>query len=107
MRSISGATCYSLIDQWQKAIDDYQAALAIKPNDPATLQRLAFAKRQLATPPPQTPPPPTPTPTPLPKYEGPFTPLTVGIGIGVLVLVFGLIIFFVARRNRGTDEEPM
>jgi hypothetical protein len=84
------------------------AALAIKPDDPATIQRLNYAQKQLVPPPTPPPPTPPPTPTPLPPYVGPFTPLNIGIGIGIVILVaIALIIFFVARGKRSEDEEPM
>ena len=95
--------CYSLIDQWQKAIDDYQAALTIKPNEPDTVARLRFAQRQIAvaasTPKPT--PKATPEPTPVPPLISPTG--WVGIGAGAIVLILIIVVFVVRARRRAPD----
>jgi tetratricopeptide (TPR) repeat protein len=94
--------CYSLTDQWQKAIDDYQAALAIKPNEPDTVARLRFAQRQIAPPPvAASTPKPTPEPTPVPPLISPTG--WIGIGAGAVVLLLIIVVFVVRARRRSPD----
>jgi tetratricopeptide (TPR) repeat protein len=92
-----GAT-YTSLQQYEKAIADYQAALKLKPDDYDTVQRLQYVQGMLAAK--NAPPPPsaTPTPTPSPSL---ITPLNVGITIAVLI-----IIAIIARLlTRGKAEE--
>src|SRR5204863_3997203 len=92
-----GAT-YTSLQQFEKAIADYQAALKIKPDDYDTVQRLQYVQAMLAAK--NAPPPPsaTPTPTPTPSL---ITPVNVGIGIAVLIVLA----IAVRLLTRGKAEE--
>ena len=91
---------YSLMKQWQNAITDYKAALAIQPGVADTLARLRYAQQQIA------PPPAAPTPTPPPP-----APLinTVGwiiIGAVIFVIIIVALLFWARARARSrTDIE--
>jgi tetratricopeptide (TPR) repeat protein len=89
---------YSLMQQYENAINDYKEAIRLNPNDTDTPQRLQYAEAMLAAK--NAPPPPTATPTPTP---GPsfITPLNIGIGIAVL-----LIIAVIGRLLTRGKEEP-
>ena len=78
-----GAT-YTSLQQHEKAVADYQAALKLKPDDYDTVQRLQYVQGILAAK--NAPPPPSATPTPTPG-PGLITPLNVGITIGVLIII--------------------
>jgi hypothetical protein len=72
------------MQQYEKAIADYQAALKLKPDDYDTVQRLQYVQAMLAAK--NAPPPPIATPTPTPK-PGLITPLNIGIAIGILIVI--------------------
>jgi tetratricopeptide (TPR) repeat protein len=78
-----GAT-YTSLQQYEKAVADYQAALKLKPDDYDTVQRLQYVQSMLAAK--NAPPPPSATPTPTPG-PGLITPLNVGITIAVLIII--------------------
>jgi len=89
---------YSLMQQYENAINDYKEAIRLNPNDTDTPQRLQYAESMLAA---KNAPPPltaTPTPTPGPSF---ITPLNIGIGIAVL-----LIIAVIGRLLTRGKEEP-
>jgi len=92
-----GAT-YTSLQQYEKAIADYQAALKLKPEDYDTVQRLQYVQGMLAAK--NAPPPPSASPTPTPG-SGLMTPLNVGIAIAVLIII-AVIMRFVTR---GKAEE--
>lgn len=89
---------YSLMQQYEKAIPDYEQALKLNPNDIDTPQRLQYARGMLAA---QNAPPPTATPTPQEKGSW-FSPLTVGIALG-LIIVVAVVLKLVTR---GKAEPP-
>jgi hypothetical protein len=86
------------MQQYEKAIADYEQAMKLNPNDIDTPQRLNYAKSMLAA---RNAPPSTATPAP-PEKPGLITPLNIGI---VLVLI--VIIAVVVRiKQRGKPEIP-
>jgi tetratricopeptide (TPR) repeat protein len=88
---------YSLMTQYEKAIVDYEAAQKIKPEDYETVQRMQYARSQLAM---KNAPPPSPTPTPAPPSKI-FTPLNIILAIvllGIAAAVWRLV-------TRGKPEE--
>ncbi len=87
---------YSLMQQYENAINDYKEAIRLNPNDTDTPQRLQYAESMLAAK--NAPPPPTatPTPTPSPSFV---TPLNIGIGIAVL-LIIAVIVRLVTRGKQ-------
>jgi tetratricopeptide (TPR) repeat protein len=92
-----GAT-YTSLQQYEKAIADYQAALKLKPDDYDTVQRLQYVQGMLAAK--NAPPPPSATPTPTPG-PGLITPLNVGIAIVALIVIAVV----VRLLTRGKAEE--
>ena len=86
---------YALKQDYEKAIPDYEAALKIKgeANDYETVQRLQYARSQLAA---QNAPPPSPTPAPTPEKPGLVTPLNIGIVLA-LILIIAIVIKVVTR----------
>jgi tetratricopeptide (TPR) repeat protein len=92
-----GAT-YTSLQQYEKAVADYQAALKLNPNDYDTVQRLQYVQGMLAAK--NAPPPPSPTPTPTPGAAL-ITPLNVGIAI----VAFIIIAIIVRLLTRGKPEE--
>ncbi len=89
---------YALMQQYQNAINDYEAALRLNPKDIDTPQRLQYAQSMLKL---QNAPPPTATPAPTPKKPGLITPLNVGIAIAVLIII--AIIWRLVTRGK-TEE---
>jgi tetratricopeptide (TPR) repeat protein len=86
---------------YQKAIDDYQAALKLKPQDNDTFQRLQYAQSRFAA---KNAPPPTATPSPTPEKPGLIsflTPFNIGIAIAVLTII-AVVVRLVTRGK----EEP-
>jgi tetratricopeptide (TPR) repeat protein len=79
---------YSLMEEYEKAIPDYEAALKIKPDDYDTVQRLQYARGMLAA---KNAPPVTATPTPTPAGPGLFTPLNIGIAIIVILIIAAVV----------------
>ena len=92
---------YSLVQQYENAINDYKEAVRLNPNDIDTPQRLQYAESMLAAK--NAPPPPTatPTPTPEPSFMSFLTPLNIGIAIAVL-----LIIAVIVRLLTRGKQEP-
>jgi hypothetical protein len=76
------------MQEYEKAIPDYEAALKIKPDDYDTVQRLQYARGMLAA---KNAPPPTPTPTPTPTGPGLFSPLNIGIAVIVLIIIAAVV----------------
>jgi len=91
-----GAT-YTSLQQYEKAIADYQVALKLKPDDYDTVQRLQYVQAMLAA---KNAPPPTATPTPTPTKAGLITPLNIGIAIAVLIVI-AVIVRLVTRGKEG------
>jgi tetratricopeptide (TPR) repeat protein len=92
---------YSLMQQYENAIKDYNEAIRLNPNDIDTPQRLQYAQSMLAAKNAPPPPSPTPTPTPAASFMDLLTPLNIGIGIAVL-LVIAVIVRLLTRGK----EEP-
>jgi tetratricopeptide (TPR) repeat protein len=97
---------YSLMQQYENAINDYKEAMRLNPNDTDTPQRLQYAESMLAaknaTPPPTTPPTATPSLTPeKPGLISLITPLNIGIAIAALIII-AIIVRLITRGK----EEP-
>ena len=92
-----GAT-YTSLQQYEKAIADYQAALKLNPNDYDTVQRLQYVQGMLAAK--NAPPQPSATPTPTPGSNL-ITPLNVGIAVAALIIIA----IIVRLVTRGKPEE--
>ena len=92
-----GAT-YTSLQQYEKAIADYQAALKLNANDYDTVQRLQYVQGMLAAK--NAPPSPSATPTPTPRPSL-ITPLNVGIAL-VSLIIIAIIVRLVTR---GKPEE--
>jgi hypothetical protein len=88
------------LQNYEKGIADYQQTLRINPNDYDTQQRLQYAQSALAA---KNAPPPAPTPAPTPQ-PGLFTPLNIGIALVVLLVLIGVIFVLARRRGGGEDE---
>jgi hypothetical protein len=86
------------MQNYEKAIADYQAALKLKADDYDTVQRLQYVQSMLAAK--NAPPAPTPSPTPTPG-PGLFTPMNVGIAIAALIIIAIL----VRLLTRGKPEK--
>jgi tetratricopeptide (TPR) repeat protein len=89
---------YASMQDYEKAIPDYEAALKLKPDDYETVQRLQYARSMLAA---KNAPPPAATPVPTPTPEGLFTPINIGVGLAA-ILIIAVIIKLVTR---GKPEE--
>ena len=86
---------------YKNAVDDYQQAVNLNPNDFDTPQRLQYAKSMLAA---QNAPRPAATAKamPTPKPSGLLSPLNIAIAIGIIVVLMVVIRFV----TRGKPEEP-
>src|SRR5215813_5488905 len=95
---------YSLAQQYEKAIADFQAELKVNPQDNDTFQRLQYAQSMLAaknaSPSPTPPIPPSPTPEQKGLMDK-ISPLYIGIGVVALLIIAVL----VRLLTRGKAEE--
>jgi tetratricopeptide (TPR) repeat protein len=95
---------YSLAQQYQNAITDYQAVLKTYPQDNATFQRLQYAQSMLAAKNATPSPTPSPIASPTPEEKGlmdKISPLYIGIGVVALILIAVI----VRLVTRGKAEE--
>jgi hypothetical protein len=95
---------YSLAQQYENAIADYQAELKVNPQDNDTFQRLQYAQSMLAAKnasPSPTPPIPSPTPEGKKGLMDKISPLYIGIGVVALLIIAVL----VRLLTRGKAEE--
>ena len=95
---------YSLAQQYEKAIEDYQAVLKAYPQDNATFQRLQYAQSMLAAKNATPSPTPSPIASPTPEEKGlmdKINPLYIGIGVVALIIIAVI----VRLVTRGKAEE--
>jgi hypothetical protein len=85
---------YSLAQQYENAIADYQAVLKVNPQDNDTFQRMQYAQSMLAA----KYASPSPTPSPLasatPEEKGlmdKISPMYIGIGVVALLIIAVLV----------------
>jgi hypothetical protein len=96
---------YSLAQQYENAIADYQAVMKVNPQDNDTFQRLQYAQSMLAaknaSP---SPTPPIPSATPEEKKSGlmdKISPMYIVIGVVALIIIAVI----VRLLTRGKAEE--
>src|SRR5215813_11663982 len=95
---------YSLAQQYENAITDYQAVLKAYPQDNATFQRLQYAQSMLAARNATPSPTPSPIASPTPEEKGlmdKINPLYIGIGVVALIIIAVI----VRLLTRGKAEE--
>jgi tetratricopeptide (TPR) repeat protein len=90
---------YSLAQQYENAIADYQAVLKVNPQDNDTFQRMQYAQSMLAAKnasPSPTPPIASPTPEEEKRLMDKISPLYIGIGV-VALLIIAVIVRLLTR----------